>query len=338
MSKNKTPKNRLRRAYAEILRGCSTHKYERFGVIHLKHLSVWDTEALDEKRSLYFEKATEKGLPSTKEKLKLLEKDGLWDPSKDKEVKELERFIERMSQTKSKLILKSEIERVSEEIKSNQKKLEEINTEKNQLVGLTSELFADKKVNDYYVYLTLYKDSTFKEPFFTKEEFDELSDVELAELIIGYNTISDVFSDINLQRIALSSYFLNNYYLCKDNPFTFFGKPIVELTYHQIDLFSYGRYFKHVLSEMKNPPSPDAMEDPDKLLELYNIEQNKEKLDQGKDQTGVASTVVGATKDDLEALGMSKESAEGNVVDLNEEIAKKGGTLSMEDLIKLHGV
>ena len=140
-----------------------------------------------------------------------------------------------------------------------------------------------------------------------------------------------------MKRIALSNFFLNNYHLCKDNPFIFFGKPIVDLTYHQADLFAYGRYYKHILSEMKSPPSAEVMQDPDKLLELYEIEQTQKDRDGGKEMTGTASTVVGATKEDLDALGMTKE-ADPGAIDLNEEMRKKGGDLSMEELIKLHGV
>ena len=58
-----------------------------------------------------------------------------------------------------------------------------------------------------------------------------------------------------------------------------------------------------------------------------------------KNITGAATTVVGATQEDLERMGISKTTQEGeNVVNLNEVAAKKGGNLNMEDLIKLHGV
>ena len=142
-----------------------------------------------------------------------------------------------------------------------------------------------------------------------------------------------------MKRVALSGFFLNNFYLCKDNPFIFYGKPVVELTYHQGDLFSYGRYFKHVLSEMKHQPPPDVMEDPDKLIEQYDVQQNQEKMNEGKDTSGTASTYIGATKEDMDSLGITEEvKNDPNVVDLNEELAKADGDLSMEDLIKLHGV
>ena len=142
--------------------------------------------------------------------------------------------------------------------------------------------------------------------------------------------------EANIKRIALSGFFLNNFYLCKDNPKIYFGKPVVELTYNQSELFSYGRYFKHILSDMKNKPSPEIMDDPDKLIEMYNIGQNSSKMKQSAEDSD-ASTVVGATKEDLERMGMSSPS-EDKGVSLSKEASKKGGKLSMDDLIKLHGM
>jgi hypothetical protein len=331
----------LRKHYADIVSGHSTCESKKYGLIHAKHLGLRDTQNIDIHRDHHYKEAIKKGLPTGEEKTDLLIKEELWDKEKDKKVKELQDFIERTNETKSKLILKSEVARISEQIEEAEKEVEKILNEKSQLVGLTAEIFADKKVNDYYIYLTLYKDKDFSKPFFTEEEFDELTDNDLSDLILDYNKLSRRFSDRNMKRIALSSFFLNNFYLCKDNPFIYFGKPVIDLTYHQSDLFSYGRYFKHILSEMKHQPPPDVMADPDKLLDQYHIEQNKAKLDDGKENSGAASTMVGATKEDMEALGMTKESAgdgEGLVIDLNEEMRKKGGNLSMEDMIKLHGV
>lgn len=340
-NKEKIPLEELRQSYAEVLNGRSTMKIKEYGLIYVKHLSIYDTELLDIKREGYFAKAIKAGLPTTEEKIELLEKDDLWSKKREKEIEEQTNFISRMEETKAKLILKSEVSRIAKEIEETQSKIDETIEEKAQLLGLTSELFADKKVNDYYIYLTLYKDPNFKEAFFSEEEFNELSDIELAIVITGYNSIAKSFSEINMKRIALSGFFLNNFYLCKDNPFIFFGKPVVDLTYHQSDLFSYGRYFKHVLSELKNQPPPDVMADPDKLIDQFNLQQNQEKMGgkaQDRENIGGGSTVVGASKEDLEALGMTPDSSAPNVLSLNEEVEKKGGTLDMEDLIKMHGL
>jgi len=46
-----------------------------------------------------------------------------------------------------------------------------------------------------------------------------------------------------------------------------------------------------------------------------------------------ASTIVGATKEDLEELGLSTNNGKS----LQEAVKKKGGSLSMKDLIDLGG-
>ena len=334
----KVPKEKLRQVYADILRGRSDHTDVEYGKVFIKHLTVWDTELLDEIREEHFIKAEQSGLPSNKEKMKMLIEEGTWSEKKEQEQKEQESFISAMTETRGKLLLKSEKTALQKEINEAQEKVDNSINEKSQLLGLTSEIYADKKINDYYIFITLYKDKECTENLFSATEFDELSDVGLSRLVTIYNYASGCFGDNNMKRLALSSFFLNNYHLCKDNPFIFFGKPVVDLTYHQADLFAYGRYYKHILSEMKQAPSPEIMQDPDKLLELYEIEKNQEERGGGKEGTGIASTVVGATKEDLEALGMTKDPHDSSVIDLNEEIRKKGGTLTMEEMIKLHGV
>ena len=47
------------------------------------------------------------------------------------------------------------------------------------------------------------------------------------------------------------------------------------------------------------------------------------------------STIVGATQKDYQELGLGTPAGS---VDLHEEARKKGGTLSMQDLMKLSGV
>jgi hypothetical protein len=292
---------------------------------------------VDEEREKNSDKAVSKGLPTDKEKLEELKKEGLWTEEKEKRFEEITNFVSRLRETKSKIALKSEAKRIQDEIDTAEKEYDELNREKTGLIGMTSEMFADKKANDYYIFLALYKDKEFKEHFFSEAEYDELSDKQLTAVILAFNRMSKRFNQINLKRIALSGFFLNNFYLCKENPFIFFGKPIVDLTFHQTDLFAYGRYFKHILSEMKSSPPQDVMEDPDKLLDQYNLEQNKDKVLNPTGKDGAATTIVGATKEDLEALGLRPQSEDGEVIDLHKAAKEKGGELSMEDLMKLHG-
>ena len=165
---------------------------------------------------------------------------------------------------------------------------------------------------------------------------DELQEKDISILISYFNNISDQTGEENIKRIALSGFFLNSFYLCDDNPHTFYGKSVVDLTYNEGELFSYGRYFKSILSEMKNKPHPEIMEDPDNLIELYNVGKNSDKMKESMDNAD-ATIVVGATNEDLERMGLKAPSDEPQTgVSLQAEADKKGGKLSMEDLMKLH--
>lgn len=330
-------KEELRLVYGEIIRGSSYFYSSKYGEVIVKHLTQHDTELLDVKKLKYKRKAEEKGLPTEDQRVEDLIAEKLWSDKNEKDIKSSQDFISKMEDTKKKMALKSERARVQESIDEEIDKLQKTLIEKNELVGLTSESYSNKKVNDYYVYLSLYKDRDFKEPLFSEEEFDEVSESDLEDIVTHFNKSTKRFEPSSIKRIALSSFFLNNFYLCKDNPFIYFGKPVIDLTYHQADLFSFGRYYKQIMQDMKNPITNEMMDDPDKLTDQYEIEQNKEDVLKENGKSGEASTIVGATKEDLDALGVSATENIGETVDLNDELAKKGGVMSMEDIMKLHG-
>tara|TARA_Y100001963_G_C6729792_1_gene423270 strand:- start:198 stop:1211 length:1014 start_codon:yes stop_codon:yes gene_type:complete len=334
---HKVPTDELRIVYGEILRGASRLDSPKFGEVIIKHLTQIDTELLDIKRTKYKKRAEEKGLPTEQERLEDLIKEGDWSKEKEKEIEVTKDFISRMEDTRAKMALKSEIRRLSQTIEEEENKLEDMLIEKKDLLGLTSDSYANKKVNDYYVYISLYKDLKFEKLLFSEKEFDEVSEDDLTAIILHFNKEVKKFAQHNLKRIAISHFFLNNFYLCDDNPFTFYGTPVVKLTYHQADLFTYGRHFKHLISEMKSPLTNEMIENPDLLTEQYNIEQNKDSVLKDTEKSGTASTVVGATKEDLESLGVAATQDIGETIDLNDALAQKGGTMNMEDLIKLHG-
>ena len=331
------PKEELRLIYGEIVRGSSYFYSENYGEVIIKHLTQHDTEMLDIKKLKYKRKAEDKGLPTEEQRVEDLIADKVWTDQNERDIKSGREFISKMEDTKKKMALKSERKRVQESIDQEINKLEKLLMEKNDLVGLTSESYSDKKVNDYYIYLSLFKDTKFKEPLFSEEEFDEISEKDLQNIIIHFNKNSLRFEQKTIKRVALSHFFLNNFYLCKDNPFIYYGKPVIDLSYNQADLFSFGRYYKQIMQDMKNPITNEMMDDPDKLTDQFEIEQNKDSVLKEGGKSGEASTIVGATKEDLDALGVSASQDIGESVDLNDELVKKGGEMSMEDIMKLHG-
>ena len=216
-----------------------------------------------------------------------------------------------------------------------------------ELIGFTSEKYAQKKTNEYYVFSSLYKDRDLKEPFFSCEDFDYLSAKELSDLVANYNAVNTKFSSETLKRIALSGFFLNFFYVSEDNPYYFFGKPIVNLTFYQVQLYSFGKNYKNMLQNSKNKPPDEMYDDPDKLTEFFEQGEEAmkviESLDakgkdplEGKEKAGGATSLVGATKEDLERLGLGED--QGEYISLSKEAAKKGGKLDIYELMKIHNV
>ena len=331
----KLEKHLLRAAYMDILRGYTKSNIKKFGTFYLKHLDLWSAEEIDERKIEYEDHAKSRGLPTEEEKIKEIEKDDLWGKEKENEIKNLHFQISNLKITKTKFVLKADIENIQEQINEAEKELIRLASERQDLVGYTVETFATKKINEFFIYTTSFKDPELKDPFFDKEEFDELHETDINSLVANYNVVSDLFNETNLKRMALCGFFLNSFYLCKDNPLILYGKPIINLTFNQNELFSLGRYFKGILSELKHEPDPEVMDDPDKLIELFNVGKSSEKIKEKMSESS-ATTVVGATQEDMKRMGLTSGQPDG-AISLAKAAAEKGGYLDMEDLIKLHG-
>jgi hypothetical protein len=273
----------------------------------------------------------------TKEEFaKILEEQGSWTGENETEIAQNKRLLRNLHKTKSKLFLKSQIEQVKKQVKTIEEKLQELEFTKRALFANTVEGFADKKINQQYIRLSTYKDEFMEEPKFTTEEFDEIEDEGLAELIGSYNAVTAKFQGNNMKLAALSPIFLNFFYLCDDNAVNFYGKPVVELSFYQAELFGHGARFKNILSDVKNKPPDNIAEDPEKLIEWADANKNAEQhLSDEESGDGAATSLVGATKEDLEHLGIDTK-AEG--ISLQKAAEKSGGSLNMQDLMKLHGV
>lgn len=327
----------IKSIFTEIVRGYTLLPSLKYGRLYVKHVNNFDSADIDSERSLYESKARNMGVQTKEEFAKILEEQGSWTKENEKEISQNETLIKNLYKTKSKLFLKSQIDQVKQQIKTVEEKLLELEFTKKALFVNTVEGFADKKINQQYIRLSTYKDEFLEENKFTNEEFDEIENEDLLELIGAYNAVTAKFLGDNMKLAALSPIFLNFFYLCDDNAVNFYGKPIVELSFYQTELFSHGMRFKNILSDTKNKPPDNIAEDPEKLIEWAEANKNAEQhLDsEGEGKEGTATSLVGATKEDLEHLGIDTKN-EG--ISLQKAAEKSGGSLNMEDLMKLHGV
>jgi hypothetical protein len=214
------------------------------------------------------------------------------------------------------------------EIESAQKDIDKLKLKKEHYIGITAESFANKKFTYYKLTQSYYKDEKLLEKLVGPDS--EIDDIYYYELIELYNQFQDKLSGDNLKMLSISPFFTNLFYLCDDNAFNFYGKPIIQLTNYQVDLISLGRYFKNILSNHPNIPI-DVRSKPDELMDWIEIKQNAKdaKVIDENNELGGAGSIVGAQKKDLEMLGITppKDS-------LGDKIKKAGGKLGMSEMLK----
>lgn len=331
-------KNKVRILFVDILKGYTVAYYKN-NKLYFKHNTSIDSGDIDHIKQDFIEKAKKNGLPTEDQKEEYLINEKLWSKEKNEEIKKIKFYISGLKQTKSKLFKNEDIDHVNKQINEENIKLFTLIAERKDLLGFTVEDYANKKINEYYMFNSLFKDKDLKHKFFSEEEFDELENRDLSEILEIYNNLNKDYIDKNLKKIALSSYYLSLFNLSDDNPYYMYGKPIVYLTFYQIEIFGYARYFKNALSEAKHKPPDEYYEDPDKLIEWLesskNVEEmlNKNESSQKKTEGAIATSIVGAKKEDLAKIGKDE-----NSVSLHKEAERKGGTLSMDDLMKMHGI
>jgi len=321
--------------YHDILNGYSTYN-DSDVFFYIKHFCLKDLDLINQKKSEIQRKARKLGLLDEETQIKnLIEKDN-WSKDKEDEILRLNEFIKNLKYTKSKLIVVRDIENINNQIKDADKKLSIIIKEKEELLGTTLESYTNKKISEYYVYISLYKDIDLKNKYLTEQEFEDLEYEELYKLYLKYNIGIAKLSEKNIKKIALSNFFLNSFYLCNDDPYVFFGKAVINLTFTQTELFSFAKYFKNIITHSTVKPPDNVLNDPEALIDWYegskNASKTIEKTKNKNQNEALGTSLEGASKEDLKRIGM--ENKDG--IDLVKEAAKKGGGLSFQDLIKLH--
>ena len=324
----------LKLIFSEIIEGYSFVPSKLFGDLKIKHINNFDAAKTDIKNHYYFEKAVSQGLEKREDKIDYLIKEKLWDPEKDKQAKKLEDVLRGMRKTKPKLLLQAQIDSINKDIEKNEIELGKILAEKESIIGFTAEEYAQRRINEYYMYISILDENGNR--LFGEDEFQELDEEQVTEIMTIYSKNNEKFKAEVLKKIALEDFFTNIFYLCEDNVFNFYGKPVINLTFYQIEIYSYGRYFKSLIQNSEDKIPDHIVEDPDKLIEWAQSSKNvKEVLEKNSGEEAGASSIMGATKEDLAKAGVDKNE---DVIDLSQKAKEQGGRLTMEDMMKLHGV
>lgn len=321
-----------RKIFKEIAQGFSSYfvgEERRY----IKHQSFYDLVDFDDVYAMHMERAKKKGLPSESEIFEDLKKDGMWTEKDDAEIEKQSFYVESLIKNKKNIYLKSALDQVNKQIVEAEEKLSSLKSKKEALVSNSADKYALNRANDFYIVNSFYKDKELREKLYTEKEFEYASTAEVSKLVKTYNEFHQTFSETNIKNLAIQDFY-KSYYSFIDNLSDFFGKPVVDLTNYQLNLILYTKIFKNIM-EQYGEEIPDRIKgDPDGLLDYANSSESRDKVKQDLSKDSGASTIVGATKEDMEELGFSQPKQGKTLEDLAKE---KGGSLSMKDLMNLSG-
>lgn len=298
---------------------------------YIKHQSINDVVDFDDVYQLHYDKAQNKGLPTEAEIFEGLEKEGIWSKQDDSEIEQQQFYVESLNKNKKNVFLKSAISQMNNQIKEAEDKLNDLKNKKRDLTSNCCEMYALNRANDFYMFNSFFKDPGLNVPLYTQEQFEYVTTKEVSKLVRAYNVFHDRFKESRIKNMAIQDFY-KVYYSFSENSNDFFGKPILELTNFQLSLILYTRIFKNIFEQHSDIPDK-TKEDPDALLDYANSSEKRDEAKQkiSESNTG-GSSIMGATKEDLEELGVSSSGKS-----LHEAAKAKGGSLSMKDLIDLNG-
>ena len=299
------------------------------GPIYIKHFHQLDTRKILAKRKLYIAQAQERGLLTENSMLKMLFQDGMWNDESEKKIQDKKKFIENLKNSLSKIVLPSKRKEHKKLIDLEVSKLNTLSFEREKLIGLTAEKYAEKKVNKDFFESLLYLDENFE-----ASPFDDLDyqDIETAkELANLEGEFFNRMNDGNISKAVLSPFF-GPYLPYTEDVLNMFGEPLKNLTAFQLKMISYGRSFLNIFKNSQKEVPDHIAKDPDLLIDFYNSQKTENNV-KNKGESD-ATTYFGANKQDIEQLKNEDQEA----IILTDEIKKKGGSLNMKDMMDLHGL
>lgn len=325
-----------RKVFRDIVKGWSEVKYKK-KTLFIKHLNATDQVDIDEIRARYLKNAIKRGIPQKEELIADLKKEGVWTDEDDRKIIRHENYIEQLVKGKSQLVLKSQLDQQNKNISEARKELESMLNKKQEILGVNAEDYADKRSNDYYIIKSFFNDAELKDPLFPDENaYSELYAEDVTGLVKLYNNTFECFEEENIQHMILQDFYYI-YFPFSEDTVGFFGRPVVELTYNQLKLIVYTKIFKNIFENNMHIPEK-IKKDPKALLDYGSISSEaKQKMQEQFGGDTDASTLFNATEEDFEYAGLQKPSDKAGI-SLHKAAEKKGGSLTMEDLMELSGI
>jgi hypothetical protein len=298
--------------------------------VYIKHYNIRDQRYIQKYYDKYKNIAVQKGLQTEKERIDESKKDDIWSDEDDLKIVNLENEIINLSRTQKQIFLPSQKKEMGDQIDSKNQEIFRLKTKRKEILGKTAEDYASVRSNEEMLRYFIFEDKELTKNLFTEDEFSELDDYELMFFMKQQNDISERLSELNIQKAVLRPFF--SIYLSQcENINDFYGKAIVLLSVYQLKVALFARMFFNIFQYVEDIPD-NIRDDPEKLLAYSDMQKNK-----GAGQSHIrddadATTFFGATEQDMKSLA-----GDGRQISLHDELEKNGGSLNMEQMMRLAG-
>lgn len=282
--------SKLRSALSDILNGFCFYKNEDF---YIKHLTLDDYVDFEYKYDSYYGSLRKKKVLNNKELISQAKARDLWSNQEEYKIEDLETLIKNTRESSEKLLLYAQKEAQLNYIKELEEELFILKNKKKSFLNHSCESLAERKVNEYYLLNSLFKDKDFKKPLFTEEEKEDVSLNVAKYFKIQAESLKNISAD-TIKMIATKEFFTSGWRIC-NNAFEYFGKPISRLSFHQTNLANYAKTFTVIFERYPNINS----EDPDEIIRLANSRSKLEEKSNGGDVD-----VVGMTHEEADKMGI----------------------------------
>lgn len=269
----------LRRAFVDICRGHTVTQYKG-APLYIRHLSHMDHVDYDLKQAEYERDAIAKGAKTEKTRLEELRASGQWSDAKDADIERQKDTITRFEDTIRNTPQPSIAQSLGGQLNDERQKLNKMLQDKANLIGITAEVYAQRRLNDYYIVTNLFSDLKLTKNLITDEEFQEMPDKEVEHLLDVYHKAIESCDDVHLRQLAVQDFFSSYWNMSADNASVFYGRPVCQLTYYQIRLGNIARYFKSILEGVDlNKVPPNVRGDPEAIERLYTSQQKAREME-----------------------------------------------------------
>jgi hypothetical protein len=298
--------------------------------VYIKHYNIRDQRYIQKYYEKYKNIAVQKGLQTEKERIDESKKDDIWSDEDDLKIVNLENEVINLSRTQKQIFLPSQKKEIGDQIDAKNQEIFRLKNKRKEILGKTAEDYASVRSNEEMLRYFIFKDKELTKNLFTEDEFSELDDYELMFFMKQQNDISKRLSELNIQKAVLRPFFSMYLSQC-ENINNFYGKAIVLLSVYQLKIALFARMFFNIFQYVEDIPD-NIKDDPEKLLAYSDMQRNK-----GAGQSHVrddadATTFFGATEQDMKSLA-----GDGRQISLHDELEKNGGSLNMEQMMRLAG-